>query len=798
MRLSIVVAAVALFGVVLFASSSVSSASANEVECGLCQYLVGQVERVIESQTAIEDIEKLLDKACDVLPGQLSGVCTSVVNQYTPQLIQWILNKEAPATACAQLGLCSKTSKKQVESKPQPKRSVGNMFGGAIECSLCKLVVGEVYKIIGDNHTEAAISAALDKVCDLLPSALSGPCDTLVNAYTPMIINVIMADLPPDAACQKIGLCSSANIVADASERQAKVSQTPVKGAIECSLCKLVIGEVEKLIGSNRSEAAIEAALDKVCGILPGPLSSPCEALVNQYAPQIINLLVNDFPADVVCQKLGLCTSSATKEAAKKPISVGGALECSLCKIVINEVENLIGSNRSEAAIEAALDKVCNVLPSALAGACQALVNQYAPQIINLLVNEFPADVICQKIGLCASAAAQTVAAPKLKNDLLCPLCEYVVKIVEDLIQGNRSVSAIEAALEKVCNFLPSSLRGTCDSFVEEYAPALIELLVRAEPPEKICAQIGACSSTSRSSPVRSSPAPNDFKCAACEYIASLAEQFISSNRTEQEIVSFVEKVCKFLPGSLQAECDQIIESYGPAIIDFLINKEDPKTLCSQIGLCARASVAAPVKKVSSSPNDFKCAACEYIAHLAEEFVAENRTEAEIIAFVDKVCTFLPSSLGKECDAIVQTYGPTIVQYLLNKEDPQTLCSQIGLCARKAAVSAPKKASPNSLVCPLCEYVVGYLEKLITENSTETEITHLVEEICNVAPSSLRNECDALIEEYGPYLISYLIDKEPPSKFCGQIGVCKSTDVKKTAMPNRRRGIRVLRSMRMK
>ena len=52
----------------------------------------------------------------------------------------------------------------------------------------------------------------------------------------------------------------------------------------------------------------------------------------------------------------------------------------------------------------------------------------------------------------------------------------------------------IEAALEKVCSILPSTVKAECDDFVKTYAPMIVQLLVQELDPEQVCTVIGLCS----------------------------------------------------------------------------------------------------------------------------------------------------------------------------------------------------------------------------------------------------------------------------------------------------------------
>ena len=60
-------------------------------------------------------------------------------------------------------------------------------------------------------------------------------------------------------------------------------------------------------------QAEIEADLEKVCSYLPSSYKSTCDLLVEQYTPQIIDLLVNDVSPKDICTELGLCDALKSK-----------------------------------------------------------------------------------------------------------------------------------------------------------------------------------------------------------------------------------------------------------------------------------------------------------------------------------------------------------------------------------------------------------------------------------------------------------------------------------------------------
>lgn len=47
-----------------------------------------------------------------------------------------------------------------------------------------------------------------------------------------------------------------------------------------------------------------------------------------------------------------------------------------------------------------------------------------------------------------------------------------------------------------------------------------------------------------------------------------------------------MESVCSVLPSTLTAQCKDLIETYGQAIIELLVQQADPKTMCTVLALC--------------------------------------------------------------------------------------------------------------------------------------------------------------------------------------------------------------------
>jgi saposin len=82
--------------------------------------------------------------------------------------------------------------------------------------------------------------------------------------------------------------------------------------------------------------------------------------------------------------------------------------------------------------------------------------------------------------------------------------------------------------------------------------------------------------------------------------------------------------------------------------------------------------------------------------------------------------------------------------------------------------------------CSPCEGLIGMIESYITQNTTEAQILQALENVCNLIPGSIGQECVQAIADNGPAIIQDIINEEPPQVVCTQLGLCTSKKVEKT------------------
>eukprot|EP00163_Fabomonas_tropica_P018134 TRINITY_DN322_c0_g1_i7.p1 TRINITY_DN322_c0_g1~~TRINITY_DN322_c0_g1_i7.p1 ORF type:complete len:443 (+),score=82.91 TRINITY_DN322_c0_g1_i7:670-1998(+) len=292
----------------------VSKAAPSNRLCGVCELVVDGVEHFLTDNKTETEIEKVLDSVCSKLPAAFSDSCQTFVNTYLPELATFLENEEDGAQLCGKLNVCP--AKREIDASDL--EDAEGMEAG-LDCELCHVVLDVTETLVGEERTHDNVRVALTQSCGKLED-LEGACNDMLDKYGAILVDQLVQYVDSNAICQHIKMCS-----ADDFETEIQP-----EGGILCSLCEAVVGWVDKEVGSNKTEAAIEAALDKVCKVL-GPLDAPCEAFVNAYAPDLIQLLLKESDPTKVCGALGVCKNS-TAVVEKKAVEPEGGILCSLCE----------------------------------------------------------------------------------------------------------------------------------------------------------------------------------------------------------------------------------------------------------------------------------------------------------------------------------------------------------------------------------------------------------------------------------------------------------------------------------
>ncbi|XP_037638251.1 prosaposin isoform X1 [Sebastes umbrosus] len=448
---------------------------------------------------------------------------------------------------------------------------------------------------------------------------------------------------------------------------QQNVWNQPQMKSVPCDLCKEVLIVVEQILKDNATEAEVLGYLEKACQLIPDAgLTAECKEMVDSYYPILMGIIKGELEdPGVVCGALGLCV---TQQAAL-------AKAHSQEQLMSNEIPMV------------------------------DLAQKVSPFLLNVPQLLYPQEAPKQE-------------SPKKEDADVCEDCIKLLTDAQAEAKANTSfVDSLIENLENQCDLLGPGLSAMCKQYISQYGTLVVQQLMSMEQaPKDICTAAGFCSAMKKSVPmlklqaakiltaakvipalklvpatkvvsatdksakpmvrVRDSP-----KCAICEFVMKQLEDMLKDQKTEEEVIQAVEKVCTFLPASLSTQCKDLIETYGQAIIELLVQQADPKTICTVLALCNEGSrTFVPALDQTRYKAGGYCQVCKMAVSYIDGILEKNATEAQIEEAVRKVCSFLPDSYQTQCDQMVEQYEPMLIQLLLQMLDPDFVCMKLGAC----------------------------------------------------------------------------------------------------------------------
>ena len=61
----------------------------------------------------------------------------------------------------------------------------------------------------------------------------------------------------------------------------------------------------------------------------------------------------------------------------------------------------------------------------------------------------------------------------------------------------------------------------------------------------------------------------------------------------QEEIIHALDKVCSKLPTSLAEQCQEVVDTYGSAILSILLQEASPELVCRMLHLCSSQGLPA-------------------------------------------------------------------------------------------------------------------------------------------------------------------------------------------------------------
>lgn len=632
--------------------------------CSKCYAVAAHMEYKLNHTPRDKMLRDMLNVCAEL--GTFTDACSATILTYFDTIYDHLQGNFNAENICHLSGQCSaKFHKHEGDTVEVPKveikplSSVGMVdVTDDLPCKLCEQLVDHLRDLLVANTTEVEFQEVLDGLCKQTKS-FAAECTAIVDEYYPQIYSYLTNGLNTHIVCQMSGICPAPQIVQnqpiwpllpshqaeigvrilkntankmktelseewDKSEAEsmqlpiermtpliAMQSENSVSGAKTCALCEYLLHYIQQAITNPTTEEEVKEVIGKVCNKLPESIRGECTEFIDTYGDAVVAILAQQIDPSQVCPMLHMCPTEELMELWRNVPEdymlveeVESKPSCPLCLLAVTQIYNVIKDNKTEASIEAELDKLCVHLPHSLADQCKDLVQGYSHELIGLLLADLTPQEVCVYIKLCdatknpgpknlfitdTDGEILTNEIPNVSlhlqqpvdKEVTCVICEFAMQYVDKAIVNKKTKDEIEHIVHGVCNHLPKTISQECNRFVDQYADVVIEILSQDVSPHEVCSMIGLCHVSIKQ--VEESLA----ECALCEVAISTIDKLLTNPKLDEHIEEIVSKVCKYLPASKQDKCVKMIEVYGQSIINLINAKEDAKNICKKIALCS-------------------------------------------------------------------------------------------------------------------------------------------------------------------------------------------------------------------
>ncbi|RLU22887.1 hypothetical protein DMN91_005165 [Ooceraea biroi] len=457
---------------------------------------------------------------------------------------------------------------------------------------------------------------------------------------------------------------------------------------------------------------------------------------------------------------------------------------CGICKDMVQQARDQLESNQTQQELKDVFEGSCKLIHiKPIVKECISLVDEFIPELVDTVASQMNPSVVCTVAGLCNNARIDKLLSQYketpvkkvkptplvlMKNDEVepdtCTKCYTIANHMESRLRNMPRDKMLEQFL-RVCGQL-GSYSDSCANIVLRHFDVIYDHLQNNFNADNICHLSGQCSSKYHKheddvdtipkveitpmSSVGMVEVDDDLPCKLCEQLVGHLKDLLVANTTELEFKQVLLGLCKQTK-SFADECKAIVDEYYMEIYEYLTKGLDSNLACQMAGICPSRDKMGqgpiwPLLPVESAKLGLKLMNSKQKKEVEVAIGNKHSTsEAEEMQMPKAEAMQLP------IERLVPLPYPLLLQ-----------SSAEGVNGKET--------------CALCEYVLHYIQNVVTDPKNEEKVKEALGKICTEIPS-IKGTCQEFVDTYGDAVVAILAQEIDPSQVCPMIHVCPSEDL---------------------
>ncbi|XP_065313083.1 prosaposin-like isoform X1 [Gordionus sp. m RMFG-2023] len=669
---------------------------------------------------------------------------------------------------CGALNHCADlwNNQKNIESSPNE------------DCQFCMFLISDVKEMVKNFADEADIRKKITESCELIKNFdLFQKCKTIANELYYSLIVLLHKDISPFWICDSIHLCNSTkefslmNTYKLSNDEISHFNPLDEIHTEDISIISLFNDKLDKIIlGGSEDVDNNEQNLkgDPESLTIDSTIHEHHNALNNPWATLIASSVYQNIAEDE--NLLAFIFTDIHKNVIQAGVQDDSL--CEMCRKGTRGLDRLLQEKSFQEDLIKYIDGFCMAIPSIEEKImCKEGMKKVIPDILKMIDGMLKASNICVKAQICTPQLMFNMGKKGINRTNLCNDCKKVIDQVRGFI--SKTQDNVMDSAKHVCQAFPVKVQEKCSSIVRNYIPAVYEYINMLIDPVQMCQAFGICSSSGDNvKPV------NEMKMSDA---MELAKSFLIQGTPL--FSPFIHKVNTF------AEKEEI--QNNEIVWKDLLRFARVESNSVKSGEDFYKAVKISDLPGGLEPNSVECKICEQVVTVLLEKLGNNRTRENIRHWLDKICSVMPSTLGKDCRAFVDMYSETLMILLQNNMNSSQICQAFDFCqipnpppvlSENASYHILDMDSPtvyaapvrNFDYCPVCHIAVAWLSQKIGKNSTDEQIMEMAKRFCSELPGKWNKECLDYLDMYGVQALKLISEYMDPEVVCQQLGMCQS------------------------